>query len=400
MALNFKRGAEAIAAAQERAKSSAGDFTPFTPTIWWNNPEQTKENTERYVLFLNPLIEIPNIEQMIGFVPTGRDKVYEQVIARTDDVIGEDRDPMVDEWGADPKEQNVAVAVELEPTFEEVRGRRRPVGFEVAVREFERKIRDKDGKPTDKKETVEAPIVGFVTQSPHNFFNLISSTDAKDGPIEYTPLRIARVDKNTYKVDPFLDQPVDLANLLDLFDNLSYIPDDDKEDLITLVDQAETDHDAAMVLGDYLLNRRLEELVDRERYDKLFKNIDSPFRYGTKGKSDKSSSKASSRRERPARSSQRRGREAEPEAEPQETPDSVTAEDNAQEPVAEEPKPRRGRRAKPAEDAEPKAEAPVEQPKEEAKPEVEETGQAPARVSRLDELRKRSERRRAEVAAE
>jgi hypothetical protein len=397
MALNFKRGAEAIAAAQERAKSSAGDFTPFTPTIFWSNPEDNKEYAERYVLFLNPLIEIPNIEQMIGFVPTGRDKVYEQVIARTDDVIGEDKDPMVDEWGADPKEQNVAVAVVLEPTFEEVRGRKRPVGFEVAVREFERKIRDKDGKATDKKETVEAPVVGFVSQSPHNFFNLISSTDAKDGPIEHTPLRIARVDKNTYKVDPFLDQPVDLANLLDLFDNLSYIPEEDREDLIGLVDKAEDDHDAAMILGDYLLNRRLEELADRERYDKLFKNIDRPFRYGSKSKED-SKSKSSSRRERPSRSSQRRGRAADPEPEPQE--DASPAEEPVAEPEtapAEEPKPRRGRRAKPAE--EPKEEAPAEQPKEEPKAEDNE-GQTPARVSRLDELRKRSERRRAEQATE
>jgi hypothetical protein len=381
MALNFKRGAEAIAAAQERAKSSAGDFTPFTPTIFWSNPEDNKEYAERYVLFLNPLIEIPNIEQ---------------VIARTDDVIGEDKDPMVDEWGADPKEQNVAVAVVLEPTFEEVRGRKRPVGFEVAVREFERKIRDKDGKATDKKETVEAPVVGFVSQSPHNFFNLISSTDAKDGPIEHTPLRIARVDKNTYKVDPFLDQPVDLANLLDLFDNLSYIPEEDREDLIGLVDKAEDDHEAAMILGDYLLNRRLEELADRERYDKLFKNIDRPFRYGSKGKED-SKSKSSSRRERPSRSSQRRGRAADPEPE---TQAEAAPEAEPEAAPAEEPKPRRGRRAKPADEAkeEPKAEAPAES-KEEPKAEDNE-GQAPARVSRLDELRKRSERRRAEQATE
>jgi hypothetical protein len=247
---------------------------------------------------------------------------------------------------------------------------------------------------------VEAPVVGFVSQSPHNFFNLISSTDAKDGPIEHTPLRIARVDKNTYKVDPFLDQPVDLANLLDLFDNLSYIPEEDREDLIGLVDKAEDDHEAAMILGDYLLNRRLEELADRERYDKLFKNIDRPFRYGSKGKED-NKSKSSSRRERPSRSSQRRGRAADPEPETQ-TEAAPEAEPTAEPEAApaEEPKPRRGRRAKPADEVkeEPKEEAPAES-KEEPKAEDNE-GQAPARVSRLDELRKRSERRRAEQATE
>lgn len=374
---NLRKGAAAIAEAQEQAKANGGDFRPFTPSIFWSDPTRDKDNATRYVLFLNEMEDIPQVE-MIGFIPVtvkGRDKpMYEQVIARTDPVIGESLDPMAEEWGAAPRDTNIAVCVELEPEFETVRGRLRPTGFTVATNDFERRIRDSKGELTDEKETVTAPVIGFVTQSPHNFFNHVSSTDASDGPIDRTALKIERLDDKNYKVNPYLDADIDLGPLIDYIDNISYFKDDERTALLEAVDAEEDDEIAAKLIGDFLLDKRLHELCDRERYDELLAGIDRPFKYGTKAKKEESKSSRPAR-ERPSRGSQRRAKE-----EPEEAP----ADEPKEEPAAEEPaeeKPKRQRRSRAA-----------------AKPKEDTPGQEdPERISKLDQLRARAAAARADA---
>jgi hypothetical protein len=387
---NLRRGAEAIAKAQADSKGG-GNFSPFTPSLFWTDPDKNLDSSKKYIMFLNKLEDIPQVD-LIAYIPQKRKKsngdtftTYEQVIARTDPVIGEAKDPMVDEWEADPKVNNIAVAVELVPVLEEVNGRKRVTGFEVATTEFERRVRDDNGDLLDDTEEVEAPIVGFVTQSPHNFFNLVTSFDADTGPIEATPIQVKRLDQKTYSLQGFVDTPVDLSGLIDCIDNLSYLGDD-VDDLLDALDQVENDQEAAELIGAALLDKRLEELVDEERYDKLFESLTEPFKkFGSSG-SKKGGRKERTRKERPQRRSSRRSAEAEPEAE-------VEAEETpaAEETTEEKPARRRRSRAK--------AEEPTEAPEAEAAPEAEpeekpKRRSAPEAKSKLDELREKQKSRR------
>lgn len=369
---DFRKGASAIKESQERS-SSGGDFIPFTPSLFWT---KDGDSTEKYVLFLNPMDEIVTAS-VTGFIPVtvkGRDKpMYEQVIARTDSAIGESTDPMSDEWGADPKETCIAVAVVLDPVIEEVNGRKRPVGFEVATNTYERRIKDDEGELTEDKEEVEVPVMGFVTQSPFNFFNLVQSFDESEGPIESTAMKIKRIDKNTYSVDGYIGAPIDLSGLVDCIDGLSYLGKD-MDELLDLIDEDQTEEDQAATIGAFLLDKRLEELCDRERYDRLHEGIDKPFRFGKKDKSSDKKEK-SSKRERPARRSQRRGsKDPAPE---ESAPES--------EPEADAPKEKPARKTR-TRAAKPKDEAPKQESSEEGK-------------TKLDQLREKQAKRNAAKAA-
>jgi hypothetical protein len=373
---DFRRGADAIKESRER-NQGGGEFVPFTPKVFWS---KDGEHKEKYVLFLNPMEEIPTID-LIGYVPVKRGKFddFEQVIARTDTAIGESKDPMVEEWGADPKENAIAVAVELDPIIEEVNGRKRPTGFEVKYNTYERRVKDEKGELTDEKEEVDVPVIGFVTQSTFNFFNLVQSFDENDGPIHQTALRIRREDKNTYSLtEAGLIDVVDLTNLIETIDGLSYLTEEEREDLVEQIEEIDSDEEAAHLIGAFLLDKRLEELCDRERYDKLFEGIDKPFKFGNKDKKDdKKSSRRRSASDRPSRRSQRRSRDDEPEAE--ETQEETPAE----EPKEEKPKRSRSRtRAK-------KEEAPANEPSEEK----------PSGNAKLEELKARRTRSRSKSAA-
>lgn len=390
---DFRRGAEAMAKAKESAKS--GTFRPFAPALFWKGDQDNK-----YLLFLNDINSIPTVE-MVSFIPVKGKKgdgssftYYEQVIARTDPAIGEAHDPLVDEWDAKPRETCVAVAVELEPLFETVKGRQRPRGFEVKTTTFDRRVRDEEGELTQETEEVEAPVIGFITQSPHNFFNVVSSYDANEAPIEETPVKITRVgaDNSTvYTVDGYPDQEIDLAGLIECVDGISYLGDDldDLLDQISDLDDAE----AAQVIGAFLLDKRLEELADPERYDKLFEGVDESLdKFGSKKKKSKSESK----RERPARRSQRRGRNAE-EEEPADEPEA-----EAEEPAEEEKPQRRSRTRKPKEEPVAEESEGGDEPEEEApKPKRSARGKQadPKAMTKLEELRQRSQQRKAKATA-
>lgn len=383
---DFRKGADAVKQTVAKAKEGGGEFTPFTPQMFWT---QDSEGKEKYVLFLNPMGEIVTVD-MIGFIPVKRGKYdgYEQVIARTDAAIGESKDPMVEEWGAAPRETCVAVAVELEPVIEEVNGRKRPVGFEVAYRTFERKVKDAKGELTDETEEVDVPQIGFVTQSPHNFFNLVQGYDENEGPIEDTPFKVERLDKNTYRLQDYPDAPVDLSNLIECMDGLSYLTENERKELLDQIEvildgegeEEDKDREAAALIGAVLLDKRLGELVDRERYDKLFEGIDKPFKFGNKkAKEDdkKSSRRGSSRRERPARRTQRRDSDTEAEAAVEET--------TGQEPEAEKPKDE-----KPARRTRTRTRA-----KADDAPEADSDDAKPSGNAKLNELRERRGRRTA-----
>lgn len=275
MCPDFRRGASAIEKAQEKAKAGGEGFRPFAPSIFWQN-----DGDERYLLFLNPIEEIPTVD-MISFIPIKRKKangdsytMYEQVLARTDPSIDESVDPMERDWDGKPRDTSIAVAVELEPLFETVKGRQRPRGFEVKTTEYDRRVRDDEGELTDEVETIIAPVVGFVTQSPHNFFNLIASFDAKRGPIEETPLSISRVGSGSstaYTIDGFPEQELDFSSLVDYIDGVSYLGDD-LDNLLEQIEAAGTDEQPA-IIGTYLLDKRLEELADEDRYNNLYEQI-------------------------------------------------------------------------------------------------------------------------------
>lgn len=352
---NFRRGVEHIDKANE--SKGSGDFKPFMPNLYWKDDGQ-----ERYVLILNPVDEIPMVKMQKPFTSEGR---VELVISRTDEAIGERKDPLEETWGYPATDLNVCIAVELEPEFEVVKGRKRPTGFIVKTRTFERKLRDDKDEPTGEKEEVTAPVVGVIAQSPSNFFNHVASQDANVAPIHETAALIRRVgdDKNTdYEVELFDRMDLDLGPLIDHIDSVSYLGDD-LEDLIAGLEDAEDDFQCAAIIGSTLLDKWLNELATDEHYQSVFEAVDQVARYPKKGWK-KSGAKAKEEREEPVRqtrtSSRRRKQEDEaPVGADDNLPDSIEADQAADPPAAEEeapaPKAKRASRAKPKEKAGDKA---------------------------------------------
>jgi hypothetical protein len=259
---DFLRGKAGMDQSQSRQDSNP--FPGFVRSLIW-----TKDKEEKFLLFLNHASDMPTVEYH-GFVPVGTWKSgkprYEEFIARTDPGVGESSDELNDRLGKKPALRSMAVAVELEPTYTTVQGRKRPTGFAVKTETFERK--DEQGKV----EEVEAPILGMVVQSPRNFFGWVGSFDESTAPIEETPVQIIRrgKDANTaYDFTPYLDQTVDFTNLIDYIGNMSYLRG--SMDDIDLTDEPKK---VALAIGDHMLNKRLSELTDKERYDRLVGPID------------------------------------------------------------------------------------------------------------------------------
>jgi hypothetical protein len=234
-------------------------------------------------------------------------------LARTDPVLGESSDPIHDEFQGRVQDCNMVVAVELEAETETRRGRERPVRFHVKTTEFDRRVRDDDGELTDETETVVAPSWGFMTQAATNFGAPLVAYDESEAPINETPVRIERVgaDTNTtYAVHgyPDLADAVDLSDLLANLEGISYLT---KEELSTVsVPDSEEDFEALLVaaqeVGGLLLNKRLNELADQDRYDRIYEAVakkkasDSSFTLDPWAKKDK-------KKAEPKQRSQRRG---------------------------------------------------------------------------------------------
>jgi hypothetical protein len=337
---NFRKGTAALQEHQEKAAARGeGNFRTFAPFIGWQN-----DNDVRHLLFLNQWEDMPQVDY-IGFIPMKGTKgngdtftYYEAVISRTDPAIaeetGETVDPLTRDLDAKPRSSHIAVAVELEPTYEEreKRGivRKEITGLEVKTTTFSRRVRDEKGDLTDETEEVTAPEVGFVVQSPANFFNVVASFDANKGPIHQVPVTITRVggkgsNSTTYTVDE-IDADLDLSGLLDYLDGISYLGDD-VGDLEAAIEDAEDDLAAANIIGDWMLDKRLEELCDKERYDQIAKETTATtldkFGGGKKGKGKQSDEPKA---ERPKRERQRRPRKSTEEAGEAATPETPTTE--------------------------------------------------------------------------
>lgn len=312
---DFRRGAAAIKEAAEAAKNrGGGNFRPFVPTIYWKDDD---DHRSKYILVLNKVDEIPNIDT-ISFIPVknGDSTYYETVIARTDAAIGESVDPMVRDWDGYAQESVAMVAVELEPLVEEdEKGRKRPRGFEVKTTEFTRRVRDDDGELTDETEEVVAPVIGVVIQRASNFGSPLVSYDENDAPIHETAIKVTRQSTKpaTFQIQGYPDQEVDLTNLLEYVDGITYL-NDEMDDLIEAIAEVEDDFEAANVIGNMMLDKRLEELGDEERYQEIYEQItESLDKYGNKNKGkDKKADKKPARKAKP---SQRRSRRSEPEPE-------------------------------------------------------------------------------------
>lgn len=309
---NMRMGSTAIDESIAGKGKNRSDFRPFLPSIYWDH-----DGHERYLLFLTPIEPDPTLSTL-GAPKLDLIRIFEpkpdMVIARTDPAIKERADRFVDAWGAEPRTTMLSIAVELEPTTEEVKGRQKVTGFEVAIREFERRIRDDEGELTEEKELVAAPIVGLIAQSPVNFFNILKNVNDTEFPIHEVPMKVTRHGngpQTTFNFKGYEDISVDLTNLLENIGNVSYLGDTygDLTDRISGLD----DFTAAIVVGDHLLRKRIEEMADLDIYDELFEGITQ-----TMGYDDKKPTKAAPRTARPQQ------RRSTPEASPEKQTDKLS----------------------------------------------------------------------------
>jgi hypothetical protein len=285
-----KRGAAAIREANE--SSGSGDYKAYLPSIYWKD-----DGDEHFVLILNPIDEIPCVE-FHPFIVVEGVKYGLSTIARTDSAIGERTDPIQDQWDYKPRKTNLMIAVELEPSFKEVDGRKRPDGFEVAVNEFERRVRGDDGELTDERESVVAPVIGLIAQSAFNFGNVIESYDGSEGPIHKTPLKIKKVGKKTnttFTVNGYENVDIDLSALIDNIDQVSYIKN--AEPLLEAI-KGQSDLEAAHTIGEFVLDLKLEELADDDNYAEILEQITKPNPWAKDDKKDKDKAPARPARER------------------------------------------------------------------------------------------------------
>jgi hypothetical protein len=269
MPANFRRGMKAMAEAQEsQARSGSNPYPAFCPEIKW-----VDDREEKFIAFLNRPEDIPTVA-LHTFVPVGTATSkagkeytkYESFIDRTDPGVGEDKDDLTERLGHRSQQRSVAVAVELEPTYVKVNGRNRPNGFQVKTETYTRKTEDGG------TEEVEAPLVGLVIQSPRNFFGWVGSFHESTAPIEETPLQVIRRGKDAgtaYDFTPFLDQKIDYTNLFNNVDGIAYLRGELDE-----IDLHGEPLDVALALGSKMLEKRLDELADGERYERLVSPIE------------------------------------------------------------------------------------------------------------------------------
>jgi hypothetical protein len=277
----FRRG---LGAVETDGQSRGTNFKPFAPQIFWKDDRE-----EKFVLLFTPVSETyqVSIHEWIPIkVQRGGETVtrYEQFVSRKDPSIGEATDDLEDRLDMIPRLRNIGIGVELEPVMETIKGRQRPKGFAIKTDTY---TRHRDGNP----EEVEQPLIGIISQSPHNFWGWPNSYHETQAPITETPLQVVRrgKDKNTgYDFIPFQDVEVDYTSLFANVQNISYLADD----IDAIVGEAEgqdNDLDSALVIANALLEKRMDELSDKARYEELvspIQHIESRFGKKTDTKED------------------------------------------------------------------------------------------------------------------
>ncbi len=292
----FRKGLEAI---EEATNNSGGKkFSPFVPQIKWGSDKESK-----YILMLTPISEVVTCD-LHEWIKVGEGKRkdgtsydnFEQFISRKDNGIGEDYDDIEERLGKLPRRRTLGVAVELEPILETVEGRQRPKGFAVKTETYT----NRDG------DEIVSPVIGIVLQASKNFYGWLGSFDNNQAPITETPFQVVRrgMDSDTtYDFMPFVDQDVDFTPLFDGLDNVNYLSDE-YEELNNQLSNYENDFEAASAIGIALLDKRVAELADGERY----KSLIDPIEELPKSKYDrKPDAKERSRPERPSPRSRSRG---------------------------------------------------------------------------------------------
>jgi hypothetical protein len=321
----YRRGAEAIAAA---SSSGGGNFAPFVPELYWKDADEKK-----YILVLTPIDEVGAFD-LQDFIPIPAEKAngeeytrYESFLSRKDPYIGEDFDKIEDELDRKSRVRCIGVAVELEPVIKDVKGRKRPVEFAVKTDTFDRKTEEGE-------EEVEYPLIGLISQSSKLMWSPLFGMDESQGPLSELALQVTRRIPNGKKSDtsyefvPFPEIPINLTPVVDHLEGISYLSDT-LEELLPQLEATETDLEAAQVIAKALFDRRVEELADPARYDELLGDIDElePPPWGGGGKKTQKKRTVGKRAARP---SQRRVKQEDPEETPEAEADTAETEETTE----------------------------------------------------------------------
>lgn len=269
-----RRGLGAVeqAASRKGGKKIRG----FAPEIRWR-----EDGEKKYVLVLSTFeADDPNgvvVADLHEFIPVGTGEKangetytrYESFISRKDPVSGsEEYDDLEDRLGNKPRTRCIGVALELEPEFEVIKGRKKPVGFAVKTDTFTRKT-------DDGEEEVTQPIIGLIIQSAFLVWSPLGSLDESQGPLSELPIEVTRRGKDVNSRYDFVHYPnmeVDLSGLFENLDGITYISDELQEVKGEITEKA--DVEAAQLVGQILMNKRLDELSDKERYEELVTPIE------------------------------------------------------------------------------------------------------------------------------
>lgn len=209
MAINFAGAAGSEAIERNRQKTGGGFYTP---SIYWKNV-----GDEKFIQFLgdeDSFLTFRTFNMLtVGTRDDGGAK-YESFISQTDPNVGDadSTDLITQRYGIKPKPRTFAIALEVEPQYEEVPAKggkktiKSVVGFEPVMRTYTNKD----------DEEVTVPTVGIVEQSPYldTFFPWLADY-AQSNDISTKVFKITKKDDGTdtrYYFEPF-DGALDLEEL-------------------------------------------------------------------------------------------------------------------------------------------------------------------------------------------
>lgn len=290
---DVRRGMAAIEEAATR-KGGSGNFRPFVPELRWKEDGETK-----HILVLTPIDEVATLD-LHEWIPVGtfekkngeEQTIWETFLSRKDPFVGESFDKIADELDRPAKTRCVGVAVELEPVMEVVGGRKKPTSFSVKTDTYTRKTDDGEVEVTQ-------PVIGLISQSSYLVWSPLMSYDESQGPLIELPLQMTRrgTDANTrYDFVAFPEKDVDLSPIMEYVEGISYFGDD-IEDVQAAIAATDNYVEAAQAVADALLNKRIAELADEDRYNELVGPIESlPAAFGGKGGAAKKAKKAPAKR--------------------------------------------------------------------------------------------------------
>lgn len=309
---NFRRGREAI---EKSASRKGGKGRSFVPDIYW------EDGDKKYILMLTPIEEVPTLS-LHSILPVTREKqdgeeftVWETVLARTDESLDEESDPLNEEYDLAPKERCLGAAVELEPIFKTEKGRKRVKGFTVKTEEYTRRT-------DDGEEDVEGPKIGLIALWGGYLWRDLTAIDESKGPIHEVPVEITRTGSGLdtdYTVVDFADLPIDLTPMLENIEGIGYLQDD-MDDVLAAIEAESSEEGAAQAVARVMFEKRLDELADLDRYENIVENLDESQikTWGDSPKAKKGKGKAKKRPTRPSSRKTKKEEEPEPDSEPAE----------------------------------------------------------------------------------